>query len=303
MTDATTEAVTEEVTQTPAEQEAAAEAAFSKGYNETKGIEPEEKKADEVKEEGEKTPDSQTPEVKTDTPANEARVFGMTEAEFKAALTQSGAKVDTEVRKVFSKIGEINRTVQELNKKLSAGPSGRKFTAADLKRVNDELPGLGEALAQDLSALLGGADAAQAAAESKGQTFDPEAYHAEKLAPALQKMEARIAQVSEEAQTELLAYIHPDYEAYLKTDTFSNWLKSLPEDRRKAVVESPRAVVAAQAITDAKAWQAKAEKAKKQSQTRLEGAITPKGAGAQPANQQPDEDAGFRRGYKKAAGR
>lgn len=303
MTEATTEA-TEEVKQTPEQQAVEAEAGFSAGYDKVKGTESEpkpENKSDEAQAEGEKTPDAST-EVKTDAPA-EARVFGMTEAEFKAALAQNGTKVDAEVRKAYSKIGEINRTVQELGKKLSAGPSSRKITAAALKRVNDELPGLGEALAQDLSEIMGGAEAAQAAAASQGQPFDLDKYHAEKLAPALQNMEARIAKASEDAQTELLAYMHPDFEEYLKTDTFKAWLQTLPEDRRTAVIESPRASVAGKAITEAKEWQAKAEKAKKQNKTRLENAITPQGAGAAPARQQPDEDAGFRKGYKKAVGR
>lgn len=316
---ATTEtnaAVIEQPAAGSAEAEKAADAEFSKGFDKAQGekLSPETKTPEKKVEAApaaaatETTPASEVKtEVKTgETPAQNKGplIAGMTEDEFKAALAKGGqAKdhVDAEVRKVFSKIGEINRTVQELAKNLSAGKSGRKITAEALKRVNEELPGLGDALAQDLSEILGSTEVAQAAAEAKGQVFDPEAYHAEKLAPALQAMEARIAKVSEEAQTELLEFMHPDFESVLKGDDFKAWLLTLPEDRRKTVVESPRAVVAGKAITEFKTWKEAAAKEAAKKKSRLEGAVTPQGAGAPPSQRSQDDDADFSAGYNKAA--
>jgi hypothetical protein len=305
--------VVAEVTQTPEQIAAAAEASFVKGHEKVRGVEPTpdspektETKAEPAAEvKAEATAETKT-EVKAEAQPEPPKVFGLTEAEFKAEMAKAGsagAKVNEEVRKVYSKIGEINRTVQELTKNLSAGKTSRKITAEALKRVNDELPGLGKALAEDLSEILGGAEVAQATAQTQGQPFDPDKYHAEKLAPALEAMEARIVKVSEEAQTELLAYMHSDYEDFLKTDTFKAWLQTLPADRREFVVTSPRAVVAGSAITEAKKWAEAKQKAEKKANERLEAAIPPKGSNAAPVQHTPDEEDSFRKGYKKARGR
>ena len=290
----------ETVVQTPEQ----AEVSFAAGYNKVKGTEPETAQTTEQKE-------TQTAETAQNNVAAVAaveapRMLGYTEAELKAELAKAGqvdARASAEIRKIHSKFGEFNRTLQELQKTLSAAKSGRKISAEQLKRVNEELPGLGAALAQDLSDVLGGAVEAQAAAESKGQTFDPDKYYAEKLNPALQKLEARIVSDAEQEQNELLAELHPDFESFLKTDDFKKWLQTLPADRQKAVRESPRARVAAKAITDAKAWAAAQKKAAAKNQNRLEAAITPKGGGAAPAQQQPDDEASFRKGYNKAKGK
>lgn len=318
MTDAVNSVATvEDVTATPQQQEVQAEDDLAAGFNKVHGEKglpsPESKTNDkpaEAKPEEKPAPEQKpeaTPGAKpADTPAktaDEPRIAGMTETELKAALAKGGeakAHVDAEVRKVFGKLGEIQRTVQDLSKSLSAGRSGRKITADLLKRVNDELPGLGDALAQDLSEILGGAEAAQDAASKQGKTIDLDAYHQEKLAPALAAMEARIAQVSESAQLELVTYIHPDFEQTVQGDEFKKWLDTLAEERRKEVVESPRAMVAAKAVTEFKEWKVKAAKEAAKQKNRLEGAITPRGGGAPPTPQQPDEEADFAAGYKKA---
>lgn len=294
-----TTTVAEEVVQTP-EQIAEAEAEdFSKGFDKVQSTS--------VTPSPETTPAKATVEAAPPPPVDDpgkkpaTLIAGMTEEELKAALARGGSvkqEVDAEVRKVYSKIGEINRTVQELAKNLSAGKSGRKVTAEMLKRVNDELPGLGTALAEDLSAILGASETAQVAAEAKGVTFDPETYFAEKLSPALQAMETRI---NDAAQAELLEFMHPNYVEVLKTKDFKDWLQTLPEDRRKTVVHSPRAVVAGAAITEFKAYQEKAKKARDRQTNRLEAAITPKTGGGAPAPTTQDDEAAFAAGFTKAA--
>ena len=313
VTEIVTPAVPEVPQQTPEQIAATAEADFAKGYGKARGNDTPPEPAEKTDTAATATPEvaadgktEATPENKEEKQPETPKVFGLTEAEFKAEMAKAGsagAKVNEEVRKVYSKIGEINRTVQELTKNLSAGKTGRKITAEALKRVNDELPGLGAALAQDLSDILGGAEAAQAVAETKGQAFDPDKYHAEKLAPALEAMEARITKVSEEAQTELLSYMHSDYAEFLKTDTFKGWLQTLPADRREFVVTSPRAVVAGSAITEAKKWAEEKHKAEVKAKSKLEAAITPKGSGAAPVQQVTDDETAFNRGYKRARGK
>lgn len=309
MTEATS--ATPEAQQTPEQIAAADEVSFSKGYTKALGEQP----STEAPEKGDLKTDAPA-EAKTEAGTSAAppaatpeppKVFGFTEAEFKAEMAKAGTagtiRVNEEVRKVYSKIGEINRTVQELSKNLSAGKTGRKITAEALKRVNDELPGLGQALAEDLSEILGGAAPAEAAAAAQGQSFDLEKYHAEKLAPALQAMEARIGKATEDAQIELLTYMHVDYEAFLKTDDFKAWLQTLPADRKEFIVQSPRAVVAGAAITEAKKWSEDKRKADAKAKIKLEAAITPKGTGSAPAQHVTDDETSFSKGYKRAKGR
>lgn len=298
----------QEQTQTP-EQE---EASFAAGYHKAKGTEPTAET-----EQTEKKDDAQAgdkTETKTTEPAQNnvvaqaepVRVFGLTEQEFKTALTQAGqstAQANAQVRQAFGKIGEISRTVQQLQATLSAAKSGRKIDPAKLKRVNEELPGLGAALAQDLSDIFGDAEQAQATAEAKGKTFDPDKYHTEKVAPALAQIETRMAEASEQLQESLLAFMHPDFDSYLKTDEFKKWLQTLPEKDRNAVVKSPLASVAGKAIKDSKDWNAAQKKTVQQKTNKLAAAISPKGTGAAPAKQQLDEEASLRKGYERAKGR
>jgi len=209
------------------------------------------------------------------------------------------------VRKVYSKIGEMNRTVQDLTKKLSTGTASRKFTADALKRVSDELPGLGEALAADLSAIFDGPQAAaeqqqaQATAEAQGKTFDPEAYFAEKLAPALQAFEAR---ANEKAELRIVKSVHRDFDTVVKSPEFGTWLGTLTAERQKEIRESEDGFVAADAVTEFKGWKEKAAKAAAGKKTRLEQAIPAQSSGATPVRTTTnDEEADFAAGYKNQA--
>lgn len=290
----------EQVTQTEKE----ADASFAAGYNKAKGIEAKVEKPDteEKTEVTETTEPAQNNVVATVEPV---KVFGMTEQEFKTALTQAGqggVQANVEVRKAFGKIGEISRTLQDLSKNLSA-KGGRKITVDKLKRVEAELPGLGAALAQDLSEALDGAEQAQAAAAEKGQQFDPEKYHNEKVAPALSAIETRLAEVTDGIQSSLLSFMHPGWKSYLKTDDFKNWLKTLPDARKTAVIDSPHAEDAGQAIADAKTWAEQQKKAAKKQQNKLEAAVGPQGTGAAPVKQQLDDEAAFRKGYNNVKGK
>ena len=253
------------------------------------------------------------PETKTEEPApakaavetqEEPRVFGMTEAEFKAELAKTGSvstRVDEEVRKLYAKLGEYNRTIQDLSKKISAGGStaSRKITADKLKRVNEELPGLGDALAADLAEFFESpaaqAEVKEAAADAaaKGEAFDPESYFAEKLSPALMAMEARMQEASE---MKLVKFMHPDFDTVCKSPDFDTWLKTLPAEKRKSVVESTDALVAAGAVTDFKTWRDAKAKAQATSKTRLERA-TPARGGSTATTETPDEDAELASGF------
>ena len=310
---AETPAATETVQTTePAQTPEQVTEGFATGYNRAKGLEqPEKTEATaDTKTEPEKKSETTEPAKTEPAVVEPVKVLGFTEAELRAELGKTGAVsklVEKEISKVYGKIGEIGRTIQTLQQGLATSKTGRKITPEALKRVNEELPGLGTALAQDLTEILGGAEAAQAAAEGKGQIFDADKYHAEKIAPALAEMQARIVKAKDEAtesaQSELLTYMHPDYEVFIKSDTFKSWLQTQPADRRKEVVTTPRAVVAGKAIAEAKQWAEAKKKEAAKAKSKLDAAIPATKGGAAAIQQAPDASASFRRGYTRARGR
>lgn len=314
MSDATT--VANEATQ--AETVQSEERDFASGFDNAQGAQPSpEAKKDEKAEVVPEEPKTEAAtEVKTETvPAEKpALIAGLTEEEWAARVAKGvnpvAAELRDSIRKNFSQIGEINRTVQELSRKLSAGGSNayaRKITSEALKRVSEELPGLGEALAADLSAIFdspaqaAAEEKAKQEAEDKGQKFDPavffEKFYAEKIGPALEQLETR---ANEKAELRIVKSVHRDFDAVVKSEEFSSWLGTLSPERRKEVRESDDGLVAADAVTEFKAWHEQAKKKKETNQKRLEQATTPKGDKSQTSLPVQDEDADFNRGFKTA---
>lgn len=251
-----------------------------------------------------------TPEVKVEAKVEEQAavttvptlIAGMTEAQWNAAVAKAvdAENLRKEVRHNFGQIGELKRTLGEIHTKLAAGAgsgAARKITAAMLKRVNEELPGLGDALAQDLSDVLGQAQVAEQKAEAQGKTFDPDAYFTEKLAPALNALETR---ANDRAELRIVKSIHRDFETVVKSAEFGGWLKTLPEAKQKEIRESEDGFVAADAVTEFKGYADKQKKAKQQKQTRLETAVTPQGAAQQTGPTQKDDEALFNEGFSTA---
>lgn len=295
--------MTDEVLEQPQQTDEQAESDFAKGFSPAP-----EQSAPEQK--TEQTSDAAGTETATETvapkqeakAAEPARIAGMTEEEWNAAVAKAtGSQVEElrkEIRQNFGQIGNLTRTVNELKAARGNATAGRKITADLLKRVNEELPGLGQALAADLQEIMGGAEEAQANAEAKGQAFDPEKYFSEKVVPALQELEARN---NEKAELRIVKSIHRDFDAVVKSEDFSGWLKTLPEDRQREVRESEDGFVAADAVTEFKTWRDRTKKDKTSKQTRLEAAVSPQGVPAGGGPQPTDEDAEFNAGFKRAA--
>lgn len=242
-------------------------------------------------------------------PAQPVLIGGMTEADWNAAVAKAAGplveKALAENRKNFGQIGELKTTLKTLQDKLQAGgtpAARRKLTADALKRVNEELPGLGDALAQDLSEFLDSpAVAAEAAiekanAEAKGQTFDPEAFFTNKIGPALTELEAR---ANERAELRIVKSIHRDFDTVVKQPEFVEWLGTLPVEEQTRIRESDDGFVAADAVTAFKDAMAKRDKGRGKNQARLEEALTPSGD-RQPSNRliNDDEEADFEKGFK-----
>lgn len=310
------DAVTE-VTQTPEQQVEQAEADFSAGFDAVQAKASPEATPEKTEPAAEetaapaKTDADATAETAKATEAEKPLIAGYTEEQLKAALGK-GAAWETEVRKAFSKIGELNRTIQDISKALAAGKTTRKITAEQLKRVNEELPGLGDALAADLSDVLGSAEVAQAQAEEQakeqGKPFDQDAFFKEKVAPLLEEVRAG---ANRNAEERLLRYAHPDYMTVIYADPkegrwtpeFETWVKTLPAERQGQIQNSEDAIQVAGFVTEFKDWSQKQKKDKERNKTRLESAITPKGAAQQGGPVIKDDEALFNDGFNAAGKR
>jgi hypothetical protein len=250
-------------------------------------------------------PDAAAASAEPEPPAPPAKKLAeMTEEELRGFVAAETAKTVEELRsdnrKNFGQIGDIKRTLTDLQTKLAAGGSTaarKKLTAEALKRVNEELPGLGDALAQDLAEFLDSpavaAEAADAkeAAEAKGQTFDPEAFFAQKIGPALGEIEAR---ANARAERRILISIHRDFDAVVKSPEFSEWLKRLPPERHTEIVNSDDALVAADAVTEFKAR----AKPKQSTSSRLASAVPASGDRTPATHIANDDEADFEKGFK-----
>lgn len=293
--------MTEAVIETQnAEQE---DADFAKGFTDARPVEAPAEKP-------EAKPATEAVEAKpaVEAPKEEPKptlIAGMTEEQWNAAVAKAvdAEGMRGEIRKNFGQFGELKRSFDDLSKKLAAGsPSAaRKITKEMLKRVNEELPGLGDALAQDLSDALGSVEAAQeqaqAKAENQGKAFDPDSFFKSVVVPALQEVEARN---NERAELRIVKSVHRDFDTVVRSPDFAAWLKTLPEERQKEVRESNDGFVAADAVTEFKGYAEKQKKAKEQNKTRLEKALPAASAGGPSGPVSKDDEALFADGFKQA---
>lgn len=294
-----TEEVVTEQTQDQIDQQEQSD--FDKGYGKAPEQSAPEQKAED------KTDDTatqgETREVKAEEPGEAAPLIGgLTEEQWNAQIAKAIGPVRealaAENRKNFGQIGELNKAIKELREGLAAGKPSRKITADLLKRVNEELPGLGEALASDLSEILGAAEEKKDDAQASGQAFNEEKYFAEKVAPAIAKA---TADADRKAQAGLLEYIHPDYAQVVNSEPFKAWLATKTPQEQQAMLGAERAIEAAKAVSDFKAWAEKSKKTKETQQKRISAAVTPRGVPGDGPVSKDDEEAGFNEGWKKAS--
>lgn len=238
-------------------------------------------------------------------------IHGVPEEEWNAAVAKAAGPLveaqKAEIRKNFGQIGELKKAIDALKGIIAAGgnTSRKKLTPEMLKRVNAELPGMGDAFAQDLAEFFDSpgvaADAAEAkaAAEAKGQTFDPDAFFNTKIGPALEQLEAR---TNERAELRIVKSIHRDFDQVMQSKEFSDWLGTLPEPERIRIRNSEEGVVAADAVTDFKAYRDAEAKKKQKGQARLAGAVPVNGDRQPREHLDQDEETQMAAGFKQVRG-
>lgn len=210
---------------------------------------------------------------------------GLTEQELVAQLAKAN-RVDElqvnfaeETRRLHSKFGELNRTLQGLSK-------GRTVTKESFKRISDEVsPEFAEALAEDLSSIPGGG------------AFDSTELEA-RINEAIAEKERVLTRGFEE---KILTLKHPDWKQKKETPEYNLWFGTLPAEEQQQIKTSVDGLFAASALDKFDAWREERKPPENiKSKERLTRAITPRGA---PSTGKPStltDEQGLWNGYNKA---
>ena len=252
------------------------DAAFNAGFSEARGDEP---PTEEVKVEEPAAEDVAPEPVAEEPPAPEVVFAGLTEDQLKAALAKASEVDDLkgQVRQLFGRLGEYNAKLQQVSQ--TAGQP-TKITGDQLKRLHENWGELANDLAEDLSGLTLGSNAAP---------FDPTELRSE----LEQKFSDELDKIKKDSELKMLKMRHKDWETIRSSDDFALWEQTLPPDERQTLAESWDAMYVADQFDRFKDWRSNAQSAKQQKQQRLEAAITPKGAPAPAPNSINDDDAFF----------
>jgi hypothetical protein len=224
-----------------------------------------------------------------ETEAPKAEDVGVTTEQLTAMLAklpkmeEAEQMTTAEIRKLYGKLGEINRVVQDLQKNGEGGKPAVKLAGANLKRLHEQYPDLAELLAEDLNESASGA--------SETQTQDTS------------NLDERVAQVkndlSKEMQHNLLMIQHRDYPAVIQSDEFKVWIQTLPQEEQVKLNDSWDAMYLGEKFTEFKGWRDKKQTGTNQRRERLERAITPIGTQKALVPQAQTEQDGFNAAFNK----
>lgn len=212
----------------------------------------------------------------------EAEAAGYSEEEVKALIAkvpEIEKMTSTEIRKVFGRIGEMNREMQELKNSIGKGGS-LKLDATKLKRLNEEYPEIAQILAEDLSEALVGTGAESQPAADVQEIIN-------------QRVAEATAQTQREMMSQLLTVYHKDWATVVQTQEFQGWVGTLPKDEQQKISSSWDAIYLGDKLSEYKTWLASKKKVIQQKEERLKNAITPKGAQQKPRPAAMTEEDGF----------
>lgn len=193
-------------------------------------------------------------------------------------LRATASKVNefqADLRKAYGRIGALNDQLQQTMRQKEEQGKPATLTPMELKKTREEFPELAEIIGSDLQAYF-------AANGQQGSAADVDAKVEKKLSA---QREALDKQAIEERQEELETD-HPDARQVFASDTFYQWMKSLPESEQATIARTKSPHVLSRKLTVFKSWRdeqssksSAATATKEKKQERLEAAITPKGAG------------------------
>lgn len=245
--------VQEEVSQTEAEELASAMA----GYNARGGQPPAEETSQQPEEVEVVAPviDEPPPEpsVADELAALKAKVKSM----------QDSGDSDA-VRKLHGEIGNINRTIQQMQAPAKPAAPATDEVAEALKSaevIAEEFPEIGVPMVRALKAL--------AARPTQAAPAEPPDIDG--------RIAAGVAKVTQQNAIEQLSEDHPDYETVRDTTEFKAWLSAKTPEFQERFRTTWNPAVVSKTLTSFKDEQAAAAAAKLKKQGRLEAAVTPRG--------------------------
>lgn len=258
---------------------------FAAGFSETEV--PQERLKEEVAEEV--TPETQE-EVKEEPKeeVKEPETISITAEQWNALqskLTEIDSFKQDAYRRIdqsLGKYGELNRSLQEIQKKPQGGLS---LSKDKFKRLSQDFPEMAALLAEDLNEAF---TAPPVVPEQQATSLDP----AELEKRVQERVAKEIQDIALKNEMRELKRAHADWETVIQSPEFEQWGNTLPQDEWKNLVLSSDADTVADGITRFKAFKAKAdaeqasalarEQKKQSASKRLEAAITPTGTAGGP---------------------
>lgn len=215
-------------------------------------------------------------------------------------------KLEAQMQKVTGKLGEFNRTLQQLQTSGRSADSAtaRKIVVDRLKRTREMYPDLADAIASDLSEVFNTAPEA-----TSGQAEAPQAPAS---GPTPQDIARFVEAKAQEAQRNavrhyeerMLTQRHPDWVETARTAEFKLWAETLPPDDRQKLVTSEDAIYVAGKLDAYKAFreqQANRTGARRDgAQRRLAQAVTPTSGGTGQSTPAQSEEDAFLAGFARA---
>lgn len=263
-------------------------ASLSAGFNKVRGVKDEPAdKADES------DPPPAKAEDDTSVVEEAPQVEPLSQEELRAALSklpeleQFKGLTSGELQKLHGKMGEFNRTLQNLQ---SAGkPANSEAHKAALAKLTDEYPELAETMKPLFEAASPGVST-------------------EQITSIVQEQVGKVKAETDKSIAELLAQIalteeHPDWKKLPSTPAYAAWIKSKPPEFQQEFNNTWDTGFVAKGLTEFKQWRDTTYAKQQQKQDRLAGAVTPTGVPSRDSRRLPDSaglSAGFNR-VRKAA--
>lgn len=188
--------------------------------------------------------------------------------------------------RVFGKIGEFNRTLQQLQQ---SQPGQTKLEAEKLKRLREIDPEFADAIAADLSEALVVGSSQPAIDENAVRNFVGSAMNS----------------LAQEYEAKLLTVAHPDWKEVATSDEFQAWLGKKPAEEQQSFNSTWDSTYLARVFNEYKRGLASDEQktTEKSNRSRLQRSAMPsKNAAPAPAGASASEEDAFLAGFNAVRG-
>lgn len=251
-------------------------ASMMAGYNKTRGDEPPVEPVAEPSTEQEGQAQAEVPPVIEEQPTVSVNDLADELKALKSKVASSAGEPEA-IRKLHGEIGNINRTLKQLQTPASA-PDSDDLSAAlkDAEAVAAEYPDLAGPLVKVLKASIA----------AKAVTEAPDISAAVTAAVTERKRLDDIEALTDE---------HPDYRDIYASQEFKTWLSTKPAAYQDKLNNTWNPAIASKGLSEFK----DARKAQERNKKRLEAAVAPQGMQQRAQPSTLPDDAGFTAGYSK----